>query len=329
MMRKGLLLINLGTPEALTTKAIRRYLRSFLLDKRVITLPRLWRYLLVYGLILPFRPKRLLHTYGKIWTKEGSPLMQHSRALERALQEKLKATHVVALSMRYEKPSLPEALETLKNCKDITILPLYPQYASSSSGSAIEASLNEIKTWDVIPHLRVIRDFYQHPDFINAITQTIKPYLKAETFVLFSYHGIPEHHLTMPDCTHCTGPCSKKKDTSCYRAQCFETTRLIAEKLSLPDNVYETAFQSRLGKIPWIKPYTDQILQDLALRDIKNLVVVCPSFVSDCLETLEEIGIQAKEQWRALTQQELETVSCLNADKAFVDAIANLLGEIS
>ncbi len=327
MTKKGLLLINLGTPSALTTKAIRQYLRPFLLDKRVITLPAFLRYMLVNGVILPFRPKRLLHTYGKIWTKEGSPLMQHSLALHHALQEKLKESHLVAIAMRYGAPSISDALDKLKRCDSITILPLYPQYASSSSGSAIEAALHEIQKWDVIPNLQVIRDFYKHPSFIDAVSQSVEPYIKQDSFVLFSYHGVPQNHLRMPECRHCETACPSTQDTSCYRAQCFETTRLLVRKLALPEKNHATAFQSRLGKTPWIKPYTDEMLQDLAQRGIKNLVVVCPSFVSDCLETLEEIAIQAKKQWQDLTGQVLETVPCLNANQTFVEAIAHIVGD--
>ena len=325
-MKKGLLLINLGTSEQPTTGAIRRYLRPFLTDKRVITLPRLLRTILVYGLILPFRPKRLVTAYKSIWTDQGSPLMVYSQALLEALQKRLEGSYVVALGMRYGKPELSQALESLKNCDTLTILPLYPQYASSASGSAVEAALMHLQTWDVIPHLRVIRDFYQHQIFIQALSQKIKPYLDEETFVLFSYHGLPKNHLTTSDCSHCETPCTIR-NTRCYRAQCYETTRLVAQSLQLKETQFQTSFQSRLGRTPWIQPYTTETLPALAARGIKKLVVACPSFVADCLETLEEIGEQANEQWQELTGHSLSLVPCLNNDPLFVETILSLIGE--
>ncbi len=326
-MKKGLLLINLGTPQNPTPNAIRRYLRPFLLDSRVITLPILLRYLLVYGLILPCRPKRLAKAYQSIWTPQGSPLMKHSQALLQALQHTLQDTYIVSLGMRYGEPSLSQALQQLQGCETLTILPLYPQYASSSSGSAIEAALEHLKTWNVVPHLRVIRDFYQHPYFIQAMSENIKPLLKDKAFILFSYHGLPIHHLSTSDCSHCTGPCVAITHTRCYRAQCFETTRLIAEALQLPNDSYQTSFQSRLGKTPWIQPYTTETLQALASRDIKNLVIVCPSFIADCLETLEEIGLLAHQQWKELTTHALTVVPCLNDNALFIKAILEIIGE--
>lgn len=327
-MKKGLLLINLGTPEQPTTNAIRRYLRTFLTDRRVITLPKLLRTLLVYGFILPFRPRRLVTAYQSIWTAKGSPLTVYSQALLTALQKRLNETYLVTLGMRYSSPDLIQALEPLRDCDSITILPLYPQYASSSSGSAIEAALSHLKKWDIIPHLQVIRDFYQHPIFIAALTEKIKPYINENTFILFSYHGLPKNHLTSSDCSHCPGSCVAR-ETRCYRAQCFETTRLTALSLGLTAEQYQTSFQSRLGKTPWIEPYTSETLPTLAARGIKNLVVVCPSFVADCLETLEEIGQQSKEQWQELTGAPLTLVPCLNDDPLFVEAILNLIGERS
>jgi protoporphyrin/coproporphyrin ferrochelatase len=327
-MKKGLLLINLGTPKAPTSKAIRQYLRVFLTDRRVITLPSLIRLLLVYGVILPFRPRRLVKAYQSIWTHEGSPLNVYSEKLLKALQNEAKTNMLIALSMRYSQPSIQEALNQLKHCDQITILPLYPQYASSSSGSAIEAALKHIQKWNTIPHLRVIRDFYRHPDFIQAITATIQPFIREDVFILFSYHGLPRNHLVTPDCQQCIAPC-QTQESQCYRAQCFETSRLTALSLGLTSEQYTTSFQSRLGKTPWIQPYTTEILPTLAARGIKKLVVACPSFVSDCLETIEEIGEQAKQQWKSLGGQSMSLVPCLNDSPLFVKAILNLIGEES
>lgn len=326
-MKKGLLLINLGTPTTPEPAAIRRYLRVFLLDKRVIQLPAVLRYIIVYCFILPFRPKRAAHAYQAIWTTNGSPLLINSQKLTQKIQQRLEKTHHVVLGMRYNQPSLNHALKELKHCHEITILPLYPQYASSSSGSAIEAVLNDIKEWPIIPTLHFIRDFYQHPGFIHAVAAQIKPFIHNHDFILFSYHGIPANHLLNNPCASiCNEPCVlTEKSQSCYRAQCHQTTRLIAEQLSLSKNHYQTSFQSRLGQTAWIKPYTDETLVLLAQSGIKRLAIVCPSFVADCLETLEEIGIRAQEQWLKLGGESFTLIPCVNDHDLFIDTVIDLI----
>jgi ferrochelatase len=327
-MKKGLLLINLGTPNAPDPKAVRRYLREFLLDKRVINLPTLLRYFIVYCLILPFRPKRSAHAYQAIWTSMGSPLLINSELFTQKVQKNLEKTHHVVLGMRYGQPSLHSALLQLKNCRDITILPLYPQYASSSTGSAIEAILSYFQHQPIIPSLHIIRDFYQHPGFIKAFSAQIKPFITESDFILFSYHGVPENHLLNAPCKKiCNGPCTDLKTyhESCYRAQCYRTTQLIAEHLSLAENTYTTAFQSRLGRAAWIKPYTEETLVLLAQSGVKRLAVVCPAFVADCLETLEEIGIRAKEQWLSLGGESFSLIPCINDNDLFVNTVADLI----
>ena len=324
-MKKGLLLINIGSPEAPDISAVRRYLREFLSDKRVIDLPALLRYILLYGFILPFRPKKSAHAYQAIWTPKGSPLICYSEQLCEQLQQHLGTDYTVVLGMRYGTPSIATALQQLKACEHITILPLYPQYSSAATGSSIEKVLQTLLPTTIFPSINVIRDFYSHPAFIYAQAELIKPHIQNHDYILFSYHGVPERHLLKGGCkTICENSCPSAAATSgCYRAQCFETTRLLAETLQL--TAFSSAFQSRLGKTPWIRPYTDEILVTLINKGIKRLAVACPSFVTDCLETIEEIGIRAKEQWLALGGEELTLIPCLNDNPLWVNAITKLI----
>ncbi len=329
-MKHGLLLVNLGTPKNADISSVMGYLRVFLTDKRVIDLPVLIRYLLVYAFILPFRTTRSTHAYQTIWTEQGSPLLCHGRNLARDVQEKMGAECQVQLGMRYGEPSIESALTHLKQCQSITILPLYPQYSSAANGSTIEEVMRIIKSWDLIPSIRIISDFFQFPSYINAQATLIKNYLSEQEYILFSYHGIPERQITKSSChTVCAEECPPLTDKiqRCYKAQCHETSRLLAQKLQLPDNQYRTVFQSRLGKTPWIKPYTDEVMKELAAEGIKKIVIVCPSFVADCLETLEEIGIRGKEQWQALGGEQLTVVPSLNNHPLWVQAITELYSQ--
>ena len=328
MIKNGLLLINLGTPGSPDVAAVRRYLRQFLADKRVITLPAPLRYLLLYGIILPFRPRKSAHAYQAIWTPNGSPLLTNSFKLRDKLQARLGADCKIALGMRYGRPSIENALSELQECDNITILPLYPQYSSAASGSSIELVLQIMARQDTFPSINLIRDFHQHPGFIQAQAELIKPYLSNHDYLLFSYHGVPENHLLQGDCkTRCIDSCaaSSPNNSSCYRAQCLRTSSLLAKSLGLTAQQHGTSFQSRLGRTPWIKPYTDKVLQDLAARGIKRLAIACPSFVADCLETLEEIGMRAKEQWLALGGEQLTLVPSLNDSDAWVDAVLDII----
>lgn len=327
-MKNGLLLINLGTPDSPDIPAVRRYLREFLADRRVIDLPAPLRYLLLYCAILPFRPKRSAHAYQAIWTIEGSPLLIHSRNLQTKLQKHLGDTWRVALGMRYGNPSITSALKELSHCEHLTILPLYPQYSSATTGSSIEKTLNLLAAHKRLPSFTVIRDFYQYPGFINAQAALIKPHVAHHDYLLFSYHGIPERHIIHTECLQvCTKMCPSitPENRSCYRAQCYATTRELAKKLNLPEEKYAMAFQSRLGKTPWIKPYTDELLPELAKKGIKRLAVSCPSFAADCLETLEEIGIRAQKQWHQLGGEQLTLIPCVNDSELWVNSIPNLI----
>lgn len=328
-MPHGLLLINLGTPDSPSTSSVRQYLKEFLSDKRVIDLWAPLRYLLLYAFILPFRPKQSAHAYQAIWTKEGSPLLINSQKLVKQLQESLGPDFQVALGMRYGKPSIAHALNQLATCNQLTILPLYPQYSSAANGSSIEKVLTLLAQQSAPPTFRIIRDFYQHPGFIHAQGELIRPHLNSQNYLLFSFHGIPQHHLTKVNCQEiCQKACKpiSVNTQDCYRAHCFASSRALAEYLELEPNQYTVAFQSRLGKTPWIKPYTDEILPQLIKQGIKNLVVVCPSFVADCLETLEEIGIRAQQQWRQLGGQAFTLIPCVNDQPLWVKGIIDICG---
>lgn len=315
MLKRGILLINLGTPESLNKKAIRKYLAEFLADKRVIDLPLFMRYLLLYAIILPFRTPKVCEAYKSIWTKEGSPLRNHSLKLCEKMQAKLHDSDKVVIGMRYGTPSIKDAILSLKECDKITVLPLYPQYSSAATGSSLEYVLKKISKFEVIPDLHIIRDFHKDSTYIKAQAKIIQESVSEYEHILFSYHGIPERQLKKSNLQNPSG---------CYRTQCFTTTKLIAKELSLDEKKYSVGFQSRLGKTEWIKPYTDKLLEDLAKRGIKNLAIVCPSFIADCLETLEEIGIRAKEDWYAMTGGKLQVVPCLNSSELMVDLALHL-----
>lgn len=329
-MKNGLLLLNLGTPDSPEKSDVRRYLRVFLSDPRVINIPAPLRYLLLYGVILPFRTRKTAQAYRAIWTPEGSPLLSYSQRMLKKVQSRLKGTNtVVSLGMRYGSPSAEDALKALQHCEKITILPLFPQYSSAATGSSLAYVLKQISSDDVIPNMHVIRDFHQHPAFLEAQAESIKPYIADHDFVLFSYHGVPENHLLKDECQqqciHACSPSSARYE-SCYRQQCIRSTKLLAEKLNLSEQRYTLSFQSRLGKTPWIKPYTDDVLPELASKGIKRLAISCPSFVVDCLETIEEIGIRAREQWTELGGESLTLIPALNDDENWVEAVLTIAG---
>jgi ferrochelatase len=336
--KKGLLLVNLGTPDAPEAGPVRRYLREFLGDPRVIDINPLGRWLLLNLIILPFRPARSAEAYQKIWMKEGSPLLVYSRALTAAVAARLAGQYEVELAMRYGTPSLPDAVKALRSrgVTEFTVLPLYPQAAASSSSSTLARAYEVLaEAWDVAP-VRALPAFFDHPGFLDAFAAVARPII-AETradHVLMSYHGLPERHMRKSDpsgrhCLASAGCCDVLTDVNrnCYRAQCFATSRGLAERLGLSPDGYTVSFQSRLGRTPWVKPYTDLVLPELARRGIKRLAVMCPAFVADCLETLEEVGLRAREQFLQCGGEALTLVPSLNAHPAWVDAVVRLVGE--
>ena len=247
------------------------------------------------------------------------------------LSQKLSDHYQVEYAMRYGAPSIASVVQKFQNCDQLTVLPLFPQYSSAATGSAIERTLKEIaKLWN-IPNVNVISQFYNDSGFIDASSQHIKAHLKdKESFLLFSYHGLPERHIQKSGCTSmCSGsthcPAISQNNTWCYRAQCYATTRLIADKLGLTSDTFMTSFQSRLGKTPWIQPYTDHIIKDLRQKGIKNLTVFSPSFVADCLETLEELSIQLKQEWIALGGTSCTVIPCLNTNDSWINALSSII----
>jgi ferrochelatase len=336
-MQTGVLLVNLGTPEAPTVPAVRRYLREFLSDPRVLDMPAPLRWLLLEGVILPFRPGKSAAAYAQIWTAEGSPLQLHTRRLAEKLASHLGDAFRVDYAMRYGKPSIPGRLTALlsRPLRELVVLPLYPQYASASTGSSLEAVMRALATLQNIPALRVAEAFYSHPAFIEAMAKTGAPVLEAlkPDHVLFSYHGLPERQIRKSECKpgHCLAPddacCAAvgPDNAFCYRAQCFATSRLLSARLGLDPRNCTTAFQSRLGRTPWIRPFTDEVLLALAQKGVRRLAVFEPSFVADCLETLEEMGIRGAEAFRAAGGERLELVPAPNSSDAWVRALSEII----
>lgn len=335
--RWGLLLINLGTPDSPGTGDVRRYLREFLSDPRVLDINPMLRGFLLNAVILPFRPAKSGAAYRKIWTDRGSPLMVHTRDLESKVAARLGSDVQVEVAMRYQSPTVQNALERFaKNGVDrIMIFPLFPQYSSAAFGSAVEKVLLEsVRHWNT-PATHTVEAFYDHPAFIRAFAEVARPVLDdmQPDFVLFSYHGVPERHCTKSDPTgsHCLkrpNCCDRivHANRFCYRAQCFATTRALVAALGL-ETRHEVSFQSRLGRDPWIRPYTDARLEELAQEGVKKMAVLCPAFVADCLETIEEIGMEGAKDFKAAGGQELRLVPSLNSHDAWADAIVEIVSE--
>ena len=335
----GVLLINLGTPTAPTVSAVRRYLLEFLSDPRVIDIFFFLRWILLVFFILPWRPRRVSRAYRQVWLGSGSPLAVHSESLRIKLAERLGSEYSVKLAMRYGQPSIERARRAFERegLDQVLVLPLYPQYASSSTGTALERVYREFgRSWNVLP-LKVIRDFYNDAGFIESFLEVGRPLVEAQQpdHVLFSFHGLPERHILKSDPADCenkfclsSASCCDvimPKNTTCYRAQCFESARLIAKGLKLSPKSYSVSFQSRLGRTPWIQPFTDVVVVDLARSGVKKLVVFSPSFVADCLETVEEIGLRAHQAFTAAGGQELTLVPSLNGTPRWAQAVADLV----
>jgi len=335
-MRTGLLLINLGTPDEPSPGAVRRYLREFLGDPRVLDIGSIGRALLLNLIILPLRPATSARAYAKIWDAvRGSPLLYHSRDLATAVAEQLGDDWHVELAMRYGRPSLSAALDAFarSEVERIVVLPLFPQYASSSTGTA-QARVMELaaERWNV-PALDFVPAFYNDRGFVSAFSQVARPVLDEfrPDHLLFSFHGLPVRHIVKSDpggkvCFQRETCCDDLRNPSCYRAQSYATARSLAGELGLAADRYTVCFQSRLGRTPWIPPYTDHVIDQLARAGTKRLAVMCPAFVADCLETVEEIGIRAREQFKAAGGEELVLVPSLNATKPWVDAVVAIAG---
>ncbi len=315
----GVLLVNLGTPAAPTPAAIRRYLAQFLADRRVVELtPLLWLPLL-YGLILPFRPGRLVHAYQKVWTAEGSPLLAISQRQAKALHTHLAAQFgremPLALGMTYGEPSIPAALAELeaRGVRRLAVLPLYPQYSCSTTAAAYDALFAALKTRRWMPELRTVGSYHDEPAYIAALARSVRAHWEAEgrgEHLLLSFHGLPQRTVLAGDPYYC---------------QCQKTGRLLAEALGLGENDYGIAFQSRFGKLPWVQPYTEPVIAGLAQRGVRRLDVICPGFAADCLETLEEIQLRYAETFTRAGGTALRYIPALNDSPAHVEALGGIL----
>ena len=330
-MKKGILLVNLGSPDSPDPKDVKKYLGEFLMDERVIDIPELARTALVKGIILNTRPKQSAAAYKKIWWDEGSPLIVLSERLQKKLQQQVDIP--VVLAMRYGGMTIKKGLQELvdKGVDEVLLFPLYPQFAMATT-ETITVLAEKLRA-EFFPNITIesVPAFYNKPDYIEVLANAIKSHLEGTNYehLLFSYHGVPERHIRKSDITksHCKidGSCCvtpSKAHEFCYRHQCLEVTRLVGEALQLKPGTYSTSFQSRLGFDPWLQPYTDRTIERLGKQGIKNMAIVTPAFVSDCLETLEEIAMEGEEIFHEMGGKTFTTIPCLNDSDPWVALLA-------
>ncbi|WP_340153651.1 ferrochelatase [uncultured Marivirga sp.] len=332
--KTGVLLVNLGTPDSTKTGDVRKYLREFLMDKRVIDIPFLLRWMLVNLIIAPFRAPKSAKEYRKLWVERGSPLKFYGEDVRDLLQSELDDDYVVALGMRYQSPSIKSALEELRNHKvaKIIVVPMFPQYASATSGSVHDKVMEIVQDWQIIPQINFISTFVEEPGFYKTFAALGKKHMEQHDYdhVIFSFHGLPERQIRKGSVdNYCKlGSCCNAyhdKNRFCYRAQCFQTARLIAGELNLPEEKFTVTFQSRLGNDPWIRPYTDDVLKDLAKEGKKSILAFSPAFVSDCLETTIEVGEEFKEEFEEAGGERWDLVESLNDNKEWIDTLKSLV----
>jgi len=327
----GLWLLQLGTPSAPSRGAVSRYLKEFLTDPRMIDIPTPFRQILVRGVIAPLRAGKSAHAYQSVWMPGGSPLLVYSLALQQRLQEVFGDRVIVELGMRYGSPSMEESWKRLRSSgvDRLVICPLFPQYAGASWGSAVEKSFRILAKEDCLPSVRVVPPFFRHPGYINAWKDSLTS-INIESFdhFLFSYHGLPEDYVkrTAKAC-FTPGCCDQVDDRNifCYRAQCFETSRLIQKEFGIPAEKSTVCFQSRLGPKKWLEPYTDQVIQEIRKTGKKRVLVFSPAFVADCLETLEELKIRLKEDFIKLGGEDLQLVPSLNSSDSWIEGLTQIL----
>jgi protoporphyrin/coproporphyrin ferrochelatase len=335
--KQGVLLVNMGSPLSPSTGHIRKYLAEFLSDKRVMTMPGLMRWLILNLFILPFRPSRIKGKYESIWDGQGFPLLMHGKGLVEGVADLLGDEYEVALAMRYGSPSLENELEKFrqKGVHQLLILPLFPQYASATTGSIVEKVFETIGRWQVIPELITVHSFYDYPPFIQAWVSKAKAFLESNPdWILFSFHGLPESHILEGDpggetCLKKDDCCSKitGQNVGCYRAHCIQTAKRIAKGLDVTDNEYSISFQSRLGRTRWLEPFTLNEVKRLAEQGIKRLMILCPSFVADCLETTEEIEVEVKNEFIKHGGRELILVPSLNTSQNWIECVAGMISQ--
>lgn len=329
---KGVLLINLGTPDSPSVGHVRSYLSQFLNDPRVIDLPWLSRKILVNLIIVPFRAPKSAKVYQKLWTENGSPLLYYSLEVKRLLAESLGDEYGVHLAMRYKNPSIPDVLEEMRrlNYKEIIVLPMFPQYASASTGSAFDEVMRITRNWWVIPDIKFISQYYDLPSFLDAQIERAKAYNIADyDHILFSYHGLPERQV---DKVHPGGTCKDYKcehevnddNKFCYRATCYATTRLIATRLGIDPSNYTVCFQSRLDK-KWLTPFSDEVVESCAKKGMKKILVFSPAFTADCLETIIEIGEEYQEIFVENGGEKVQLVESLNDHPLWIKCLRELV----
>lgn len=335
MAKKGVLLVQLGTPDSPSTSDVHKYLTEFLMDPRVLDIPYLGRSLLVKGVIVPKRAAASAETYSTIWDDiNGSPLMYYSKLQQHLLQHELGEEYHVELAMRYQNPSLESALNNLQNMylDSIRVIPLFPQYASATTGSVMEEVMRIISQWQYIPSVSIVGSYCDNDDMITAIVENGRKHdIDYYDHILFSYHGLPVRQLGKIDPTgklKCPDlgcdSCKKEKNSYCYLSQCYATTRAIVSRLQLSPDKYTVCFQSRLGKTPWIQPYTSDVLHDLAQQGKKKLLVFSPAFVADCIETLDEILVEYADEFKAMGGEEVAMVESLNNHPQWIKALKEL-----
>lgn len=319
--RVGILVTNLGTPQAPEKKALRAYLKEFLSDPRVVEIPRLLWWFILHGIILNIRPARSAASYRTVWTEQGSPLLIHTRDQAEALRASLSAQYgdqvIVDFAMRYGGPSIADVVQGMltQGVRKLVVLPLYPQYSGSTTGSTFDALAGDFTRRRWLPELRFVTHYHDHPAYISALADSIRAY-RAEhgsaDKLMFSFHGVPQRYLDEGDPYHC---------------ECLKTARLVAEELGLEKSDYLATFQSRFGREPWLQPYTDETLKGLPAQGVKSIQVVCPGFAADCLETLEEIAVENRDYFLAAGGDRFDYIPCLNSSPAHIASLQQIITE--
>ena len=312
--KTGVLICNLGTPETYKTKDVRRFLRQFLSDGRVIEIPKIIWWFILNGIILTLRPSKSAKLYKSVWTKEGSPLLVLSKKLTEKLKTSVGDSCEVELAMRYGNPSMESALMSLKNknCRKLIVIPMFPQYSGTTTGSVFDEVARVLSKWRWVPSLSFVNSYHDHPEYINALADSLSNHIKNNSpqKIIFTYHGIPKRNFDLGD------P---------YQCYCQKTTRLVAEKLNLEDDTYITTFQSRFGPAEWLKPYTSDTMGELPLQEVKNVLVVAPAFSVDCLETIEEIDQENKEIFLKAGGEKFTYAPCLNDSSGQVNLLKAII----
>lgn len=330
--KKGVLLVNLGTPDSPTYGGLRRYLNQFLTDRRVIDLPWLFRNMLFKGIVVPIRSGKVSKLYQRLWIDEGSPLKVYGERVASGVQDLLGDEYIVKLAMRYQNPSIKDTIQEMLDQKvsEITIFPLFPQYASATTGSVYEEVMNVMKKKELLPNLKFVNSYYDHPNVIKLYADKARQHdLDVYDHFIFSFHGVPKRYLKKEnDYCQCDGQCCKTivpDNQFCYSAQCHQTAFAIAKELNIPEDKFTISYQSRFGPEEWIQPYTDKVMEEQLEQGNKNILVFSPAFVADCLETTIEIGYEYKEEFMEEGGKRLDLVESLNDDPRWIKAVAEMV----